>query len=405
MREVTLRLNVSAVGEAVESTVDFLEVTLDEDDLRQIRRRQRIVRGEEAYGLSSFDWGPAWFKGDNPDEVAPEDAESAEREPRAVDCPMRVVCSDRILFEAYIKHTNIRIESESFKIKDLEDMFGERPAGDAPSGLVMEYHYADGDCGAYEGGPDLREIWEGFSPLGHASHILIRPDTEEGQQTSDNLLRARAAVGFVRQVAEIPRLGEKVGDTDPRMLEVPDFLVEEARRGAFWKGRAQRARRDCRSTRGGGMIPVNTKPGTVCRFRDHGQYDKAFDVEIIEAYQCEFRGTVVRTSPALEKTHAIGRTDDWDSAMFDVVYPEHEKLTAVQEVSQKIHEFVLEFMQEKGIRLCELIPEQGQYYPVILPVQDLVAEFLGVDQRKLEEEERAMLEAVRNQQEEARPCI
>jgi hypothetical protein len=66
---------------------------------------------------------------------------------------------------------------------------------------------------------------------------------------------------------------------------------------------------------------------------------------------------------------------------------------------------VLEFMQEKGIRLCELIPEQGQYYPVILPVQDLVAEFLGVDQRKLEEEERAMLEAVRNQQEEARPCI
>ena len=57
--------------------------------------------------------------------------------------------------------------------------------------LIIEYHYIDGDCGAYPAGEVERQLWGGFpagrNPPHPASHILIRPDTEEGQRLSDML--------------------------------------------------------------------------------------------------------------------------------------------------------------------------------------------------------------------------
>ena len=47
--------------------------------------------------------------------------------------------------------------------------------------LVIEYHYEDGDIGAYEAGTLAEELWRGFTNVAGApepSHIIIRPAKE-----------------------------------------------------------------------------------------------------------------------------------------------------------------------------------------------------------------------------------
>ena len=76
-------------------------------------------------------------------------------------------------------------------------------------------------------------------------------------------------------------------------------------------------------------------------------------------------------------------------------YPEHEKLKAVQEESQAIGEF-LEF---GGYTLCEISdahPDAFPWAPVRKSINDILAEYFCIDQKKLEEEKRAMLESMRD---------
>lgn len=53
--------------------------------------------------------------------------------------------------------------------------------------IVEEFHYGDGDVGAHPGSVLAEKVWECFSRSHAPSHILIRPDTEEGQRLSDVL--------------------------------------------------------------------------------------------------------------------------------------------------------------------------------------------------------------------------
>lgn len=62
--------------------------------------------------------------------------------------------------------------------------------------LIQEFHYNDGDVGAYhilEIQPDIAEalsrLWADFSKSNNhnPTHIVIRPDTEDGQLTSNRL--------------------------------------------------------------------------------------------------------------------------------------------------------------------------------------------------------------------------
>jgi hypothetical protein len=56
--------------------------------------------------------------------------------------------------------------------------------------LVTEFHYQDGDVGAHDDVVEATQLWAQF-PRSHApSHILIRLDTDQGQQLSDMLRRA-----------------------------------------------------------------------------------------------------------------------------------------------------------------------------------------------------------------------
>lgn len=75
-------------------------------------------------------------------------------------------------------------------------------------------------------------------------------------------------------------------------------------------------------------------------------------------------------------------------------YPEHDKLTAVAEQTQAIGEFV-EWLESKGIFLARYV--EGSNYPrSVHGFRDLLAEWAGIDQDKLEAEKRQMLNALRD---------
>jgi hypothetical protein len=52
--------------------------------------------------------------------------------------------------------------------------------------LVVEFHYKDGDVGAYDNCA-VQSLWAQFAKRHEPSHIVIRPDTEEGQLLSNRL--------------------------------------------------------------------------------------------------------------------------------------------------------------------------------------------------------------------------
>jgi hypothetical protein len=70
-------------------------------------------------------------------------------------------------------------------------------------------------------------------------------------------------------------------------------------------------------------------------------------------------------------------------------YPEHEKLAAVADQTQAIGEFI-EFIEGKGIFLARYT--EGHVFPrEVHGLRDLLAEWAGIDQNKLEAEKRQML--------------
>jgi putative heme degradation protein len=55
---------------------------------------------------------------------------------------------------------------------------------------VTEFHYTDGDVGAYDD-VNVQAIWSQFTNTHQPSHILIRPNTDRGQSLSNQLHAAR----------------------------------------------------------------------------------------------------------------------------------------------------------------------------------------------------------------------
>jgi hypothetical protein len=75
-------------------------------------------------------------------------------------------------------------------------------------------------------------------------------------------------------------------------------------------------------------------------------------------------------------------------------YPEHDKLSEVADQTQAIGEF-MEWLGSKGVFLAHYI--DGMNFPrqYNTGVRDLLAEWAGIDQDKLEAEKRQMLGTLR----------
>jgi len=76
-------------------------------------------------------------------------------------------------------------------------------------------------------------------------------------------------------------------------------------------------------------------------------------------------------------------------------YPVHEKLKEVQPISQAIHEFIFWLDETKQIELAAREFGRTRLLPTTEKLTDLVAQYLGIDRRKLEDEKVQMLEEMR----------
>lgn len=77
-------------------------------------------------------------------------------------------------------------------------------------------------------------------------------------------------------------------------------------------------------------------------------------------------------------------------------YPEHDKLKAIQPLSQSIGEF-LEWLSSEGMSICryEESSEYRGYFPVRSSRDQLLAEHFEIDLNKLEAEKRQLLDEQR----------
>lgn len=84
-----------------------------------------------------------------------------------------------------------------------------------------------------------------------------------------------------------------------------------------------------------------------------------------------------------------------------MTYPMHDKLSAVRDRSQAIGEF-LDWADERGWSLHDTTTDDpyGRTYPVRLTINQILAEFFGIDLEVLEDEKRRMLDFQRALNEE-----
>lgn len=81
-------------------------------------------------------------------------------------------------------------------------------------------------------------------------------------------------------------------------------------------------------------------------------------------------------------------------------YPEHKKLRAVKAESQVIGAF-LDELSERGVRLCKPFSDpgslrDGEFIP-LGPIEQILADYFGIDLHKIEDEKRAMLAELRGE--------
>lgn len=82
-------------------------------------------------------------------------------------------------------------------------------------------------------------------------------------------------------------------------------------------------------------------------------------------------------------------------------YPESDKVVAVRDTARAQGEFLDWLRDEKGFVLCRYLDGEDVPTPCTLDVNGLLYEYHGIDPHKVEAEHRAMLDSIREAEEEA----
>jgi hypothetical protein len=80
----------------------------------------------------------------------------------------------------------------------------------------------------------------------------------------------------------------------------------------------------------------------------------------------------------------------------NTTYPEHAKLSVIRDESQKCGEFLEWLEHEKGYTLHHYVEGSEHAYPVYESTQSLLAEFFGIDHKKLSAEKDAIINDYRS---------
>lgn len=78
-------------------------------------------------------------------------------------------------------------------------------------------------------------------------------------------------------------------------------------------------------------------------------------------------------------------------------YPQSEKLAAAHDERSAIAEFLEWLESDQGIILAEYEEESGHYQAVLENFDRIIMRYLDIDERALEQERRAMLDAARGE--------
>ena len=79
-----------------------------------------------------------------------------------------------------------------------------------------------------------------------------------------------------------------------------------------------------------------------------------------------------------------------------MLYPELEKMKAVNNESQSIGQF-LEWLDERGLAVCKITEHHNPVYmPTTQGIEGLLAEYFSIDLVKVENEKRKILEGLQN---------
>lgn len=74
------------------------------------------------------------------------------------------------------------------------------------AGLVVEYHYRDGDVGSHPASAADHRLWTSFARGRDPSHVVLREDTDAGQRTSNWLFAGDAMRRITGVVPELSGL-------------------------------------------------------------------------------------------------------------------------------------------------------------------------------------------------------
>jgi len=96
-----------------------------------------------------------------------------------------------------------------------------------------------------------------------------------------------------------------------------------------------------------------------------------------------------------------------DRAKLDEKYPEHTKLRAIADDSQKIYNFI-QWLSEHDAKICTLDKRDQRWPGFVLEdgrqtvqITDILAAYFEIDQRKIETEKRGMLADMRRMNSES----
>lgn len=96
---------------------------------------------------------------------------------------------------------------------------------------------------------------------------------------------------------------------------------------------------------------------------------------------------------------SCGSSRHYSESCPDREYPEHVKVRAVQSESRLLGRF-LEWLNENEYSICEAYKNprsfrEGEYVPLVMPIETMLAKYFEIDLTKLEQEKQLMLDRIR----------
>lgn len=148
---IPIELSVSIFNDYVDD-LNIARVTLTEELIAWIKKMEKIVQDNDIAYIADYECSPEYFQSDNdvPPEISPYEG--------STECDMIVIRKGSFYWKGVIKHTDVRFETESFSIEDIEEIlkFYKEPLEDMPRYLHDE-DYSKREIASYRMKGDKKE--------------------------------------------------------------------------------------------------------------------------------------------------------------------------------------------------------------------------------------------------------